>query len=182
MRVSRDAAVFEGASDTSAFIAQARKGTVFKVTGRQDEWVRVDLGEGRPGFVKRAMTQKGGGAPKLSGVDARMQVTPPSLTLSIPSYETKKSNYILSGTVKDDSKVEDVYVFVSNRDAKIDNRKVYYQSNRSGATAAELAFRADIPLWPGDNRVTVVARESDGVRSAKTLYLHREESSATASR
>ncbi len=182
VRISRDAAVFEGASDTSAFIAQARKGTVFQVTGRQDDWVRVDLGQGRPGFVKRAMTQKSSGPAKLSGVDARMQVTPPNLALNIPSYETKASTYALSGTVTDDSKVEDVYVFVSNRDAKIDNRKVYYQSNRSSATASEMAFQADIPLWPGSNRITVVARESDGVRSAKTLYLYREESSATAAR
>ncbi len=182
VRVTHNAAVFEGASDTSAFIAQARKGTVFRVTGKQDEWLRVDLGQGRPGFVKREMTQKGGGSANLSGLDARMQVTPPNLTLNIPSYETKTSTYSLSGTVKDDSKVEDVYIFVSNRDAKIDNRKVYYQSNRGGATAAELAFQADIPLWPGSNRITVVARESDGVRSAKTLYLQRQESEATASR
>ncbi|MCP4445080.1 MAG: hypothetical protein GY811_07010 [Myxococcales bacterium] len=47
---------------------------------------------------------------------------------------------------------------------------------------AELDFQAQIPLWPGSNRVTIIARESDGVRSARTLYLHRLDSAATASR
>ncbi|MCP4444424.1 MAG: PDZ domain-containing protein [Myxococcales bacterium] len=182
VRISEDAAVFEGASDTSAFIAQARKGTVFRVTGRLIDWLRVDMGNGRPGFVKRGMTQKSGGAAKLGGVDARMQVTPPALSLKVPTFETKSATYSLAGTVKDDSKVEDVYIFVSNREAKIDNRKVYYRSNRNGASVAELDFQAQIPLWPGSNRVTIIARESDGVRSARTLYLHRLDSAATASR
>ena len=183
VRVARNAAVFEGASDTSAFIAQARKGTVFRVTGQQSDWLRVDLGAGRPGFVKRDKTQKAGGSANLSGVDARMQVTPPSLALKIPSYETTAASYTLAGKVKDDSKVEDVYIFVSNRDAKIDNRKVYYRSNRSSDTADELDFQAKIPLWPGSNRIIVVARESDGVRTSQTLYLYREGgAAATAAR
>ncbi len=182
VRITRSAAVFEGASDTSEFIAQARKGTVFRVTGKQGDWLRVDLGEGRPGFVKRDKTTKGGGKAKLGSVDTRMQVTPPSLTLQIPSYETAAATYTLVGNVKDDSKVEDVYVFVSNREAKIDNRKVFYRSNRNGKTPSELDFQAKIQLWPGSNRVIVVARESDGVRTSRTFYLHRQGGKASASR
>ena len=38
----------------------------------------------------------------------------------------------------------------------------------------QLDFAADIPLWPGSNQVTVVARESADVRSVRTFFIYRE--------
>jgi carboxyl-terminal processing protease len=102
-----------------------------------------------------------------------MQVTPPILTLQVANYETSGATYSLKGKVTDDSKVEDVYVFVSNREAKVESRKVFYRSNRAATNTNELAFDADIPLWLGSNSVTVVARESDGVRTVQVLYINR---------
>lgn len=180
VRVTKSASVFEGAADTSAFIAKAAKGTVFRVTGTQGRWLRVDLGGGQPGFVLNEHTKKVNAAPKLGGVDARMQVTPPTLSLNVSKYETSAPTYSLKGTVFDDSKVEDVYIFVSNRESKIENRKVFYHSNRTGKKANELSFDAEIPLWPGSNAVTVVARENDGVRTVQVLYLNRTEARTAA--
>ena len=56
---------------------------------------------------------------------------------------------------------------------KIENRKVFYKSNRGSKLAGSLSFSAQIPLWPGSNAVTVVARENDDVQSSRTLYLYR---------
>ena len=50
--------------------------------------------------------------------------------------------------------------FVQNQAAKIETRKVFYRSNRSGKDSKQLEFTADLPLWPGSNMVTVVARSS----------------------
>ncbi len=173
VRITQSSSVFEGASDSSAFIAKAAKGSVVQVTGKQGKWLRVNLGKDQPGFILSENTKKTKSAPKLSGIDARMQVTPPVLSLQVASYETSSATYSLKGKVVDDSKVEDVYVFVSNREAKVESRKVFYRSNRAGAKANELSFDAEIPLWPGSNSITVVARESDGVRSVQVLYINR---------
>jgi carboxyl-terminal processing protease len=70
--------------------------------------------------------------------------------------------------------VEDVYVFVSNQSAKIESRKVFYRSNRSGKDVKNLAFAADLPLWPGSNMITVVARANAEVKSVKTVFVYRD--------
>ena len=35
-------------------------------------------------------------------------------------------------------------------------------------------FATDLPLWPGSNMVTVVARENNDVRSVKTVYVYKD--------
>ncbi len=173
VRISDDTKLYEGMATDSAVIAHATSGAVLRVTGRSGEWVRVDIGKKRPGFVRASKTKAVRSATNTSGLALHMQVTPPTLNLTIPSYETSKATYTISGSVDDDTKVEDLYIFVSNRDAQVDNRKVFYQSNRSAKASKHLDFRTDIPLWPGSNVVTVVARENDEVRSVHTLFLNR---------
>ena len=68
-----------------------------------------------------------------------------------------------------------MFVFVSNRTAKIDRRKVFYRSNRKAANQATQSFDADIPLWTGANIVTVVARESTQVQSQHTIVVEKRE-------
>ena len=100
--------------------------------------------------------------------------TPPMISLSLKGLETTSDTYKLAGAVNDEEKVEDVYIFVSNSHAKIDSRKVFYRSNRGAKDIKQLAFSADLPLWPGSNMVTVIARSNTEVRSVKTMYVYRE--------
>ena len=100
--------------------------------------------------------------------------TPPTIALNAKTLETNAEQYRLQGTVSDETHVEDVYIFVANQGAKIDNRKVFYRSNRGGKDPKTIDFAADLPLWPGSNMVTVIARENSEVRSVKTLYLYRD--------
>jgi hypothetical protein len=51
---------------------------------------------------------------------------------------------------------------------------VFYRSNRGGKDGKTVDFTADLPLWPGSNLVTIVARENADVRSVKYLYLYRD--------
>jgi hypothetical protein len=51
---------------------------------------------------------------------------------------------------------------------------VFYRSNRGGKNGKLLDFATDLPLWPGSNMVTVVARANSEVRSMKTLYIYRD--------
>jgi hypothetical protein len=45
-----------------------------------------------------------------------------------------------------------------------------------------MSIAAELPLWPGMNFVTVVARENDHVRSTKYVYLYRDAQEAHASK
>ena len=100
--------------------------------------------------------------------------------MKVPSYQLKGKRYTLRGTATDDTNIEDVYIFVSNRSAKIDNRKVFYKSNRGAKKNKSLSFASDIPLWPGSNLVTIVARENGEVKSSHTMFLYRTDGVKTA--
>ena len=100
-------------------------------------------------------------------------MTPPTLSIDVPAYEVSSPTFTLRGKAVDETKIEDVYVFVSNQDAKIENRKVFYRSNRGSAKPTQMTFSPDIPLWPGSNLVTVVVRENDEVKSSQMMYLYR---------
>jgi len=170
--LTRYAIIREGASEGAGMVASAARGASFKLLGQEGKWLEVELEPGRPGFIDVADARLSGDRPQPA-IQANWQVTPPTLKLEIPSYETSADTYLLKGSATDETRVEDVYVFVSNRDAKIDNRKVFYQSNRGAKKASSLAFAATLPLWPGSNRVTVVVRENDRVQSSHTMYLYR---------
>jgi hypothetical protein len=42
-------------------------------------------------------------------------------------------------------------------------------------------FSTQVPLWPGSNMITVVARETNDVKSVQTIWVHKTGSSKTAS-
>ena len=101
------------------------------------------------------------------------------VVVSGPNITTSTTTTTLSGTVTDETHVEDVYIFVSNRRAKIDGRKVFYRSNRTSAQQASMKFDTEIPLWPGANHITVIAREKSDVRTMRQFYVLREGAAAT---
>ncbi len=178
-----DTPVYEGAAEDAGRIASAARGTNFRLTGIHGDWRRVALADGRPGFIPAQAVRKTNSRPGKRALAPNWQVTPPRIALNIHGYTTDQANYQLSGKVTDDTHVEDVYIFVSNADDQVENRKVFYKSNRRGSNEGQLDFTTDVPLWPGTNRITVVARENDEVRSAHTLYVFRNnDGSVTAAR
>jgi carboxyl-terminal processing protease len=96
------------------------------------------------------------------------------IALNLKGLETSSDTYKLTGSVTDEQHVEDVYIFVSNQTAKIESRKVFYRSNRGSRDPKALSFASDLPLWPGSNMITVVARASSEVKSIKTMFVYRD--------
>ena len=169
---SAEAPVLTGALKDAAIIGTAKKGAVFKATGTAGEFVRVEL-DGRPGYLPRNLVKDSTAAPS-GGLDPKWQVSPPKLALKEVSGVVVGDKLHIIGKAHDENKLSDVFIFVSNRRAKIDRRKVYYRSNRNGANAKEMSFDAEVPLWPGANFVSVVARESTSVQSQNTIIVQRE--------
>jgi carboxyl-terminal processing protease len=167
-------AIRAGAGEDSSIVGSATKGASYAVLGRFNGWVKVKLGQAgaRVGFVPEASVAAGGSG--SSAFAPFWHSTPPLITLQTKAADTGANTYRLQGTVSDETHVEDVYIFVDNKTSKIENRKVFYRSNRGGKDGKTVDFAADLPLWPGSNLVTIVARENADVRSVKYLYLYRD--------
>jgi len=173
--------VYQGPGDDTDLIGWAKKDARFKVLGTVGAWTKVELESKRPGFVMTTrVSRTDKSAAGASGLEPYWKVTPPTIAIKSPTYATNAPTYSLQGTIKDETHVEDVYVFVSNPGAKIDGRKIFYKSNRGGSTSSKLDFTADVPLWPGSNQITVIARENANVRALSTMYVYREEEKTAA--
>ncbi len=193
-------AIRAGASEDASVVGGATKGASYRTVGRYGQWIKVALtspagrnesgplqtgpagrsesgplhsgGGSRVGFVPESAVSAGGSG--QSSFTPYWHSTPPQIALATKTLDTSGSSYRLQGTVTDETHVEDVYIFVGNQGAKIENRKVFYRSNRGGKDDKMIDFAADLPLWPGSNMVTIIARENSEVRSVKYLYLYRD--------
>jgi carboxyl-terminal processing protease len=171
--VKQPVAIRSGASADSAVVASAPKGSSYALVGRYNGWAKIKLASAdRVGFVPAAAVSSGGTG--NGSYAAYWNSTPPLIALTTKAGDTSGTSYKLLGTVSDESHVEDVYIFVDNKGSKIENRKVFYRSNRGGKDLKALDFAADLPLWPGSNLITIVARENADVRSYKYLYVYRD--------
>ncbi|HEX7837868.1 MAG TPA: MXAN_5808 family serine peptidase [Kofleriaceae bacterium] len=167
-------AIRAGASEDSSVIGLAARSASFPAIAAYGAWTKVKLNAAgtKVGFLPSSATSTGS-AGQIQYTQS-WNSTPPMIALNLQGLETSAATYKLSGNVSDEQHVEDVYIFVSNQTAKIESRKVFYRSNRSGKDAKQLDFATDLPLWPGSNMVTVVARASAEVRSVKTMFVYRE--------
>jgi carboxyl-terminal processing protease len=163
-----------GASEETSVVGSAPKGASYGALGTFGPFTKVKLNAGgsRIGFIPTAALAQGGSG--QGSYAPTWNSTPPVINVHHKGLETTADTYKLSGQITDEQHVEDVYIFVSNQTAKIESRKVFYRSNRSGKDQRAMAFAADLPLWPGTNMVTVVARANAQVRSVKTMFIYRD--------
>jgi carboxyl-terminal processing protease len=156
-------------------VGYAAKQASFKQTGKSPDgaWSRVEIEPGRPAFLQTSAIKSGGGA-KVGGFEPMWMVSPPVMALTPTALETGDGKVHIHGSAKDERKVSDVYVVVQNHNAKVDVKKVFYKSNRNGNDPRKMDFDVDVPLWPGENYVHVVARENGQVQSRQTVVVLRE--------
>ena len=173
VEAKRDTDAREGASADASVVAQLKKGARFKRLGTIGPFTKIEL-EGAPGFVVSTSLATSSGKPGNLPATAHFQVTPPAVSLDLKTFQTATDKFKLTGTVTDESKVEDIQIFVSNSGSKIETRKVHYKSNRGVARPGSLPFSVDVPVWPGSNHITIVARENTDVRTIQSLVIYRE--------
>jgi carboxyl-terminal processing protease len=166
--VASDAPIYERPAADARIVARVTGNTLdLPAQATVGSFIRLDLGDGRPGWIQQSsVTAKSTGAKgKLTDVLAHM---PPKLDVSYGNaLTTQQDSLKLHGSAVDDTKVRDTYVFVGSR-------KVFYQSNRGAADPTKQKFEATLPLRPGTNFVTVVARESNEVASHKSFIVRRD--------
>lgn len=168
LNVADGSSIYERPAEDSRVVARVSGGSL-PLTSQATVagFVRLDLGDGRPGWIKKASIAgpSEGAKGKLIDVLAHM---PPKLEVNYGNtLTTRQDSLKLQGSATDDTRVRDVYIFVGSR-------KVHYQSNRGATDPTRQKFEATLPLRPGTNFVTVVARESNEVASHKSFIVRRD--------
>ena len=139
------------------------------VQAQAGDFVRVDTGGGRPAWAMRALGN-GTRAPGARAVLGVMHNSPPMIEPEgAVSLAVRGPTLALRGLASDEARVLDLYIVVGPN-------KVFYRSNRdrSGDDARRLPFDAAIPLRPGANIVSVIAREDDDSLSRRTFIVRRD--------
>ena len=175
VQLNADAQILAGASSSAPVIGRAGRGVRFVQNQTFDDFARIELEPGRPGFVRTAALTPVTQPPSEVGKAWTLvwQVTPPLLEVKNAPLLVDANSIRLSVSARDAEQVTDGYVVVSNRTAKIEHRKVFYRSNRNGPTATQMQFEPTVPLWPGVNIVSVITRQSGQVQSMQTLVINR---------
>jgi carboxyl-terminal processing protease len=164
-----------GASPSSWPLGTAKRGVVLAADARVGDFWRVEWAKGRFAFVADADV-KSSRAPRSGAVAEAWQREPPKIAISPDPMKgapvVEGDTFKLSGTATvapsadGSAKLRDVFVFVNEQ-------KVFFRVVPESANAAKLDFEADLPLKPGNNVVTVFAREDDELQTRRSVVIYR---------
>jgi carboxyl-terminal processing protease len=130
-------------------------------------FVRVDIGDGRPGWIAIADLTSDRAAPRAQVVPLLGHQPPRIELLGEQTLVTTADRIPIRAVVRDDTRVRDAYIYVGTR-------KVFYVSNRDAPNPREVRFDAEVPLRPGINVIVIVARETNEMLSRRTLVVRRD--------
>lgn len=167
---ARDIELREQPLPAARVVLRAPAGVAMPILGASGDFVRVDVGAGRPAWVLR--TDGGARVPGATAPGARLSYvlhnSPPLIeTDGLQNLSVRGASVTLRGTSTDENRVLDMYIFVGPN-------KVFYRSNRDGADPRRFGWEAPLPLRPGANLVTVVAREDDDVTARRVYVIRRD--------
>ncbi len=169
--------IFAGAADTMPVMAHAKAGVVLRSDASFGKWLRVQLDSGAVGFVRSDDVASAAGQRKVGGA---LKMAPPQaaplLTLALPALITSEPSLRISGSVKDERQIKDVFVFVNDK-------KVFYRSLAAlpkTEQGVEASLDIVLPLKVGSNTVAVMARETDDLMSRQIFGVYREAVNAVA--
>jgi carboxyl-terminal processing protease len=177
-----EAQIRTGASGTAAPIATAKKGAVLPVQARFGDFYRVEWQKGRLGFVAAEDVRPAKG-PRSGAVALAWQREPPRITFTPDPAKgapvVDADTWKLTGSASvppnadPDGRLRDVFVFVNDQ-------KVFFKVVPEEAGAERLEFTTDLPLQPGQNVVTVFAREDEEFQARRSIVIFRRTPEAVA--
>jgi putative carboxyl-terminal-processing protease len=147
--------------------------------GKLASWVRVALPWGGHGWIDSDDLKGGGGVtPSDEAFLPWISRSPPVVLLSsrIGGTAVDAETVQLSGVVRDDQAVKDLFIFVNGT-------KVFYRSvtDAEGTTGeGSVDFEFAVGLEEGDNTIEVFARDNDDLMGSTTIGVYRTQSAETA--
>lgn len=164
-------AIYASASSLGMRAGLAAKGTVFDRIAVVDDFTVVDL-RGRRAFVSTSLVADvTDQIADVSTVSRSVMFQPPTVKVTPSQMLTDSGQIRLNGTAHDDSGVKDYYIFVYNRDdSRVKTKKLEYVQ----VDGETITISTKIPLFPGMNRIAVVARDDDGMSTSESAYVYRK--------
>ncbi|HEY7725289.1 MAG TPA: peptidase S41, partial [Anaeromyxobacteraceae bacterium] len=176
VRVAADRVVVRaGAGAEAPPLALARKGAVLPVQARFGDALRVEWAKGRFGFVTAGEVRTTQARPAGTATPL-WQREPPRIALlpdpakGAPVVDVEKLHVEGHALVSPSApgartRLRDVFVYANDQ-------KVFFKLAPDGA-ASRIDFAADVPLKPGNNVVTVFAREDEDYQTHRSFVVHR---------
>jgi carboxyl-terminal processing protease len=167
-----------GAAASSAPIATAKKGAVLPIDAKVGDFWRVEWAKGRFAFAPEGDVKPSKGPAVRSGAIATAwQREPPRIAL-VPdplrgAPVVDGDQFRLQGTASvptalepGSARLRDVFVYVNDQ-------KVFFKVVPETTNQSRMEFSTDIPLKPGNNVVTVFAREDDEFQTRRSVVVYR---------
>jgi carboxyl-terminal processing protease len=178
-----EALLRSGASASAAPIATARRGAILPTDARVGDFYRVEWKKGRFAFAAEADVKPATGY-RQGAIASAWQHEPPRITLdpdpSRGAPAVDAATWRLSGVATippssdPDARLRDVFVFVNEK-------KVFFKVVPDTQTSPKMEFTTEIPLKPGNNLVTVFAREDEDFQTRRSFYVLRRAPAQQAS-
>lgn len=142
-------------------------GTSASVLAMSGDYTKVSLGDGRFGFAKSSELEPGGTPTSVVAFEETMRRFPPTVEVQPVPLSVRDDKVTVKVSATDEARILDAYVFVGSK-------KTFYRSNRNGADPKHMTFDVNVPLRPGVNVITVVARETVDTIGRRTLIVRRD--------
>ncbi|MBA2664366.1 MAG: PDZ domain-containing protein [Bradymonadaceae bacterium] len=170
---SGPAKIFGGASAQTDTIAMAQAGATMPVVGRLDGWLKLDLGHRKAWIEQERVDFKDGQKAELKGVDQMIVFQKPRVELKPEVMMTSAKSVGIKGAITDSSAIKDYYVIVHQQEdlAKFNTLKLNYL--RVGGQQADIT--ANVPLFKGMNRISVVTRNDVGMSTTESVFVFRKQ-------
>ncbi len=184
VRVAGGEAVLRaGASASAPPVGLARRGVVIPASARFGEFYRVEWQKGRAGFVSAAEVQAAGRARREGTASPVWQREPPRITLApdpargAPVVDGERlriegSAQLPAGAL---TRLRDVFIYLNDQ-------KVFFKVLPEADASSRMDFATELPLKPGNNVVTVFAREDEDFQSRRTVVVHRRSPAEVAAK
>ncbi len=173
VKVTRAKAAVRGGADVSApLIGFAKRGSVLRADQRQGAWFRLVGASGPAGWINASSVKKvsAAGAKPASAerVLPFVQHTPPRILLDdVPAFVDTDDQVLLRGrVVDDDADMRDVAVWIGSD-------KIYLRAGSQMGNPRSVPIEVKVPLEPGPNYVTVIAREGSRFSAQRSLVVTR---------
>jgi carboxyl-terminal processing protease len=162
------AMLLESPSAAARAFGKLPAGVALRAAARVGEFVKVELGKGRFGFVAAAEVENGGSpSTDTYPFEDLLLRSPPLVEMSAAALATRDGKVKITGSATDNDRILDGYMFVNSR-------KVFYRSNRNAADPKKMTIDLDANLRPGVNVIRFVARETPDTLTQRVLVVRRD--------
>lgn len=171
--VNADAPIHAGAADYTPIAAVAPGATTLEVGAQKGTWYLVSYNGGRGWINSQNGIFAARGEATTTNIPAVLHHQAPFVNARHELVRTSDGSVRITGQITDDRGVLDYFVFVQN--FTDGDRPQSLKRGYEYVGAPTVAIDQTVPLAPGMNRITLVARDNEKIMSSQELFVFRDE-------